>query len=198
MLWLITFSFSVSSSLRVNVCQKQTRRVNAKSVTLKITCPKSSCHLVTSNCCRVCICVCVYVCFFCSLLNTGMGNQWVLSLSSLAQGSMFCFFCCFFCMTRNGRGGEERKGRVVIVLCFSLRRTFLNPVASGVWAACCPPATPKSAKRHASSSARKPEGDVHFVFNPRHAHNLHADSPVCFQNAPPPQTPPPLKPATSP
>lgn len=61
MLWLITVTFSVCSSLRVNVCQKkQHSSTRAKvSVTLKMTCLKSPCHPVTSNCCRVCICVCV-------------------------------------------------------------------------------------------------------------------------------------------
>lgn len=86
-----------------------------QSVTLKITCLKSSCHLVTSNRCRVCICVCVYVCFFCSLLITGMGNQWVLSHSLLLlKGQCFFVFFAWHAMVVEGRGKE-----------------------TGVWSMCC-------------------------------------------------------------
>lgn len=101
MLWLIGVSFSVCSSLCVNV-----RKVAScthfntpakKSFTFRWA-AWTPCHPVTSNCGRVCIFVCV--CFFCSLLITGMGNQWVQSLSSLAQGWMFA------CHQQLGGGGN--------------------------------------------------------------------------------------------
>lgn len=114
------------------------------------------------------MCVCVYVCFFCSLLITGMGNQWVLSLSSLAQGSMFCAW--------HGQVGAGRgRGR-------------------GVWSLCCafPSVGPSSTLSlpgfeqlflfswSAKGSRHQPGNPKEtfcffFVFflSPRHAHNLH-------------------------
>lgn len=107
-----------------------------QSVAVKITCLKSLSHLVTSNCCRVCICVCVFLLFTANHRNGKPVST--VTLFSCSGVNVF-----FFCMTRNGRGGEgKRKGRVVIVLCLSLRRTYYNPVASWVWAASCPPHPP--------------------------------------------------------
>lgn len=126
------------------------------SVTLKMTCLKSPCHPVTSNCCRVCICVCVCVRMF-LLFTANHRNGKPVSTVTLFS----CSRVNVLCMTRTSRGGEgKRKGRVVIVLCFSLRRTFFNPVASWVWAAVLFSWSAKGSRHQPG----KPKGDVLFFF----------------------------------